>query len=222
MKHGSLIFCHNVAALRFHPSIKRPQVTAQPKSKPRPSLPASSGLSDKQSKQHDGRSTASAAPAPRVGDSINDWIDEEADDYYVTEYQRHKQQQKEREKDAKKRHKKKRHMTETKEMDWNAPYDPEHPTQLALYKGSLEELDAKYEWKQRLHAHERKNKTHELQDKSKSMPPPADSNFRKCGPFHLLDNSMRQRAEFCCRCIRPTCKLRLCSAISTGRRRRRV
>lgn len=102
--------------------------------------------------------TASASAPAGAGESIENWIDEDADDYYVAEYQRHQQEQKERQKDAKKRRKKKRGLDDLKDVDWSTPYDPEQPTQLDAFRGSIEELDAKYEWKQRLHAHERTKK----------------------------------------------------------------
>lgn len=116
--------------------------------------------------------------AAAAGESIENWIDEDADDYYVAEYTRHKQEQKERQREAKKKRKKNHaHAQESREVDWDAIYDPEQPVRLEDYKGSLEELDAKYEWKQRLHAHQRKKNKPEPDTRASSEQ--QDSKFRK-------------------------------------------
>ncbi|KAL1296860.1 hypothetical protein AAFC00_004479 [Neodothiora populina] len=169
------------AALRFQPSIKRPNPQAQFKARPRPSLPSAHSASpDKQSNPSDTASashqSASANDAPS-GDAILDWINPEADNQYISEFERHKQLEKERARESKKRrNKKKNQHHEVVEQDWNAIYNPEQPIRLELYHGSLEEIDAKYEWKQRLHAHEKYKRNQEAQAAAAAaaaaVPPP--------------------------------------------------
>ena len=124
----------------------------------------------------------------------------------MAEYTRHKQEEKERQKEAKKRRKKKSNQHETREVDWNVIYDPEQPVRLDDYRGSLEELDAKYEWKQRLHAHERKkNKTQPdsgggggggmRASSEQQQPPPDSSKFRKFAAVPLPRSTLNILAD---------------------------
>lgn len=128
---------------------------------------------------------SSAPLAAGNGESIENWIDEDADDYYVAEYTRHKQEEKERQREAKKKRNKKKNQHETRDVDWDAIYDPEQPIRLEDYKGSLEELDAKYEWKQRLHAHERKKNRPDTRRRAES-PPQQQTKFRASVPSLIL------------------------------------
>lgn len=84
------------------------------------------------------------------------------------------------------RKRKKKNKEVERLMDFDQIYDPEYPIRLDEYKGSEEQANAEYEWKQLLHAHQlRKRKPspgssddeHAARKPNRAFAPPANYNF---------------------------------------------
>lgn len=127
--------------------MKRPTVNQKPR--PRPSIPASISPIDK--------AALDRKPAAAVtGSSIDQWMNNDGyeEDPDAAEYLRKKEEKQRAWWAEKKKQKKKKNKKTEREVDWDAIYDPEQPVRLVEYKGSQEQADAAYEWKELLHAHQ--------------------------------------------------------------------
>jgi len=132
------------ASLRFAP-VKRPAINQKPR--PRPSIPTSISPLDRN--VVDRKSAATV-----TGNSIDKWRNNDGfeEDPDAAEYLR-KKEERQRAWWADKKKQKKNKKT-ARDVDWDAIYDPEQPVRLVEYKGSQEQADAAYEWKELLHAHQ--------------------------------------------------------------------
>ncbi|GAB7345481.1 hypothetical protein MBLNU457_3807t1 [Dothideomycetes sp. NU457] len=163
------------ASLRFAP-VKRPAINQKPR--PRPSIPASISPIDK--------AALDRKPAAAVtGSSIDQWMNNDGyeEDPDAAEYLR-KKEERQRAWWAEKKKQKKKNKKAEREVDWDAIYDPEQPVRLAEYKGSQEQADAAYEWKELLHAHQyargppsRQSSEEETRMPKKVFAPPSNYNF---------------------------------------------
>jgi len=123
------------------------------KPKPRPTTSASPVVYDKPATER----KPPGASAPNTS-SIEKWTkgDEFEEDPYAAEYLRRQDEEKRKAREASRRWKKKKKNYREAEriVEFDDIYDPAYPIRLDAYKGSEEQANADYEWKQLLHAHQ--------------------------------------------------------------------
>lgn len=187
--------CVGIAALRFQPTVKRPQLAAQ-KSKPKPSFPKAVVADSTNA------SNSASRPAQQpVKTTLADWTatgdDDDVNGFYVGE---------KRQRGGRKRRKKNREEYAVAQ-DWDDIYDPSRPNNYEDYIHSDEKVREVREWKDRLYAHRiaRKQSSDLDSDEEESYRPRMGSAYhhawRSCPP--LLTE---------CRSIRASYKLFICAA----------